>query len=193
MINIVLFGPPGSGKGTQSEKIIDRYNLTHIATGDLFREHLNNGTDLGKKAKDFMENGLLVPDQLVIDMVERKIDDQKDAEGFIFDGFPRTVPQAEALDLMLKRHGIEIDCTICLDVDEEELKERIKLRSISSGRADDQDIKKIEKRIEVYNNETLPVAKYYEGQGKTYYVKGIGTINQIFSDICDVIDSQINP
>ncbi len=192
MINIVLFGPPGSGKGTQSEKIIDRYNLTHIATGDLFREHLNNGTDLGKKAKDYMENGLLVPDQLVIDMVERKIDDHKDAKGFIFDGFPRTVPQAEALDLMLKRHGIEIDCTICLDVDEEELKERIKLRSITSGRADDQDIKKIEKRIEVYNKETLPVANYYEGQEKTFYIKGTGTIDQIFSDICEVIDSQIN-
>jgi len=192
MINIVLFGPPGAGKGTQSEKIIDKYNLIHIATGDLFREHMHNGTGLGKKVKDYMENGLLVPDQLVIDMVERKINDHKDAKGFIFDGFPRTVPQAEALDVMLNGHNISINSTLCLDVDEEELKKRIKLRSLTSGRSDDQKIEKINKRIDVYKKETLPVANYYKNQEKVFYIKGTGTINQIFSDICDVIDSQIN-
>lgn len=193
MINIVLFGPPGSGKGTQSEKIIDKYNLTHIATGDLFREHMHNGTSLGKKAKNYMENGLLVPDQLVIDMVEQKISEHKDTRGFIFDGFPRTVPQAEALDVMLKDHNIKINSTLCLDVDEEELKKRIKLRSVTSGRSDDQDIVKINKRIDVYKRETLPVANYYTEQGKIFYIKGTGTIDQIFSDICEVIDSQLNP
>lgn len=193
MVNIVLFGPPGSGKGTQSAKIIARYGLIHVATGDLFREHLRNETDLGKKAQSYMDQGILVPDQLVIDMVERKMDNHKDAVGFIFDGFPRTVPQAEALDELLDKHQTDINCTISLDVDEEELKKRIKLRSLTSGRSDDQSMEKINKRIEVYKEETIPVANYYESQGKLHKVEGIGTIDQIFSDICSVIDAQINP
>lgn len=193
MTNIVLFGPPGAGKGTQSEKIIDKYGFVHIATGDLFREHLRQETELGQKARHYMDNGLLVPDELVIEMVEQKMDENKDAVGFIFDGFPRTVLQAEALDDMLEKHQTKIDATIFLEVDEEELKKRIQLRSKTSGRTDDQDMEKINKRIEVYNKETLPVAGYYEKQGKVHYIKGIGTIDQIFSDICAVIDSKINP
>ncbi len=193
MTNIVLFGPPGAGKGTQSEKIIDKYGFIHVATGDLFREHLRQGTELGEKARNYMDNGLLVPDELVIEMVEQKMNDNKNAVGFIFDGFPRTVRQAEALDDMLGQHQTKIDATIFLEVDEEELKKRIQLRSKTSGRTDDQDMDKINKRIEVYKKETLPVAKYYEKQKKVFYIKGVGTIDQIFSDICSVIDSKINP
>ncbi len=193
MTNIVLFGPPGAGKGTQSEKIIEKYGFVHIATGDLFREHLRQGTDLGNKARNYMDNGLLVPDELVIEMVEQKMNDNQNAVGFIFDGFPRTVHQAEALDTMLRKHQTKIDATIFLEVDEEELKKRIQLRSKTSGRTDDQDMEKINKRIEVYKKETLPVAKYYEKQGKVFYINGVGTIDQIFSDICGVIDSKINP
>jgi adenylate kinase len=192
MTNIVLFGPPGAGKGTQSEKIIDKYGFVHIATGDLFREHLRQGTELGNKARNYMDNGLLVPDELVIEMVEQKMNDNQGVVGFIFDGFPRTVKQAEALDEMLHKHQTKIDATIFLEVDEEELKKRIQLRSKTSGRTDDQDMEKINKRIEVYKKETLPVAEYYEKQGKVFYVKGVGTIDQIFSDICGVIDSKIN-
>jgi adenylate kinase len=188
MYNIVLFGPPGAGKGTQSEKIIEKFNLTHISTGDLFRKHLGEGTDLGKLAQKYMDEGNLVPDELVIKMVERKLNDQNQSDGFIFDGFPRTVNQAEALDQLLEKSGYEISGMILLDVDEQELINRIILRGKTSGRTDDQDIEKVNNRIKVYNEETLPVATYYKSQGKLNTIVGKGSIEDIFSNISKVIE-----
>lgn len=189
MFNIVLFGPPGAGKGTQSEKLIQKYGLTHLSTGDLFRKHLGEGTELGQLAKNYMNQGRLVPDELVIRMVENKINDTKESKGFIFDGFPRTTAQAEALDEMLAHHGLSISGMIALDVPEEKLKLRIKERGKTSNRADDQDDEKINTRIKVYLDETLPVADYYSKQGKFQKINGVGEIEQIFSDITSVIDS----
>ncbi|EKB50046.1 adenylate kinase [Cecembia lonarensis] len=188
MLNIVLFGPPGAGKGTQSEKIIEKYQLTHLSTGDLFRKHLGEGTELGKLARKYMDQGHLVPDEVVIGMVDDKIANTPDTKGFIFDGFPRTVAQAEALDKLMQKNNTEISGMIALDVAEEELKERIRERGKTSGRADDQDEEKIATRIKVYLDETLPVADYYEKQGKFSKINGIGTIDGIFEDICTVID-----
>lgn len=189
MLNIVLFGPPGAGKGTQSEKIIDKYGLTHISTGDLFRKHLGEGTELGKLAKSYMDAGNLVPDEVVIGMVDDKIKSISDAAGFILDGFPRTVPQAEALDKLLMEKGHPISGMIALDVPEEELKKRIKERAKTSGRVDDQDEEKINNRIRVYQEETMPVANYYKGQGKYSPIHGVGSIDEIFTEIAQVIDS----
>ncbi len=188
MLNIVLFGPPGAGKGTQSDKIIDRYDLTHLSTGDLFRKHLTEGTDLGLLAKKYMDEGNLVPDEVVIRMVELKINANTDTKGFIFDGFPRTVNQARALDRLLEEKGKPISGMILLEVDEEELKKRIMLRGKTSGRTDDQDEEKINNRIKVYQEETLPVANYYDAQGKLNKVNGVGSIDEIFNNICEVID-----
>ncbi|GAB2621749.1 adenylate kinase [Belliella aquatica] len=188
MLNIVLFGPPGAGKGTQSEKLIEKYNLTHLSTGDLFRKHLGEGTDLGKLARKYMDEGKLVPDEVVIGMVETKIKDTLDSNGFIFDGFPRTVAQAEALDKVLGDLGLKISGMIALDVPEDVLKSRIHERGKTSGRVDDQDIAKIETRIKVYLDETLPVAGFYDKQGKLTKIHGVGTIDEIFSNISKVID-----
>jgi adenylate kinase len=189
MLNIILFGPPGAGKGTQSEKIIDKYKLTHIATGDLFRKHLGEGTDLGKLAQKYMDEGNLVPDEVVIGMVDEKIKEtQGKSSGYIFDGFPRTVPQAKALDTLLEEKGEKIAGMIALDVPEEELKSRIKERGKTSGRADDQNEAKIENRIKVYKDETLPVANFYDGEGKYVKIHGVGTIEEIFSKISTEID-----
>lgn len=189
MYNIVLFGPPGAGKGTQSEKLIQKYGLTHLSTGDLFRKHLNEGTELGELAKKYMNDGKLVPDEVVIGMVEDKISESKNSKGFIFDGFPRTTAQAKALDEMLDKHDMSISGMIALDVPERELKERIKERGKTSGRVDDQDEEKINTRIKVYLDETLPVAAYYESQGKLTKINGVGSIEGIFNDISNVIDS----
>ena len=189
MLNLVLFGPPGAGKGTQSENIIKKYNLTHISTGDLFRKHLGEGTDLGKLAQKYMDEGNLVPDEVVIGMVDDKIKSTTDASGFIFDGFPRTVPQAEALDKLLEGKGAHIAGMIALDVPEEELKKRLLERGKTSGRVDDQNEEKINNRISVYQRETLPVAEYYESQGKYNKVKGVGSIEEIFAAISGVIDT----
>lgn len=187
MYNIVLFGPPGAGKGTQSEKIIERFNLSHISTGDLFRNHMFEGTQLGKLAQKYMDDGNLVPDEVVVKMVEHKIRDENNSEGFIFDGFPRTVTQAEALDLLLEKSSEEISGMILLDVDKDELLKRILIRGETSGRTDDQDIDKINNRIKVYQEETLPVAEYYEKKGKLYKVVGVGSVDEIFSNISEVI------
>ncbi|RZS94785.1 adenylate kinase [Cecembia calidifontis] len=189
MLNIVLFGPPGAGKGTQSEKIIAKYNLTHLSTGDLFRKHLGEGTELGKLARKYMDEGKLVPDEVVIDMVDDKIANTPETNGFIFDGFPRTVAQAEALDKLMQRKGTQIAGMIALDVAEEVLKERIRERGKTSGRVDDQDEAKIETRIKVYLDETLPVADYYDKQGKLTKINGVGSIDGIFQEISNVIDS----
>jgi adenylate kinase len=189
MLNIVLFGPPGAGKGTQSEMIIRKYHLSHLSTGDLFRKHMNEGTELGKLAQKYMDKGNLVPDEVVIRMVELKVKNESDTSGFIFDGFPRTVKQAMALDILLDDMSNPISAMILLDVEEEELKKRILLRGKNSGRSDDQDEDKINNRIKVYKEETLPVAEYFEKQNKLYRIKGVGGIEEIFKKICKVIDN----
>ncbi|MFT7381292.1 MAG: adenylate kinase [Roseivirga sp.] len=188
MVNIVLFGPPGAGKGTQSENIISKYGLKHISTGDLFRKHLGEGTDLGKKAQSFMDNGKLVPDEVVIGMVDETINEFKTAPGFIFDGFPRTVAQAEALDKLLAKHNTTIACMIMLNVPEEELKKRLIERGKTSGRADDQNEEKINVRIQEYLNKTVPVAEFYSSQNKICKVNGVGSIDDIFDQISLAID-----
>ena len=191
MLNIVLFGPPGAGKGTQSEKILKKYNLVHLSTGDLFRLHLNNETSLGLEAKKYMNKGDLVPDQIVISMVEDKINKSSNVIGFVFDGFPRTINQAIALDNMLEKNNIPIKQMIALKVDENELIKRIKNRAKTSGREDDKSIDKINNRIQVYNEETKPVADYYKKHNKYSEVDGIGEINEIFLKLCSKIDDLI--
>lgn len=188
MNNIVLFGPPGAGKGTQSENIIKTYGLKHISTGDLFRKHLGEGTELGRKAQSYMDNGKLVPDEVVIGMVDDFLNANTDAKGFIFDGFPRTVAQAEALDQLLKQHDTQINCMVMLDVPEQELIRRILERGKTSGRADDQNEEKINTRIQEYLSKTLPVADFYEKQDKMAKINGVGSIEQIF----DSIKAEIN-
>lgn len=191
MNNIVLFGPPGAGKGTQSENIIKNYGLKHISTGDLFRKHLGEGTELGKKAQGFMDNGKLVPDEVVIGMVDDFLNANTDAKGFIFDGFPRTVAQAEALDQLLQKHDTQINCMVMLDVPEKELIKRILERGKTSGRADDQNEEKINTRIQEYLNKTLPVAAFYEKQNKAAKINGVGTIDEIFDSIKTEIDHHL--
>ena len=191
MINLVLFGPPGAGKGTQSENIIKKYNLAHISTGDLFRKHLKEGTALGKLAQQYMDEGKLVPDQVVIDMVDDKIKNDAQVKGYIFDGFPRTVAQAEALDRLMNGKRTPISCMISLEVPKDELVKRLLNRGLTSGRTDDQDEKKINTRIQVYLDETLPVATYYQQQGKLNALKGVGSIEEIFASICKVLDQHV--
>lgn len=187
-LNIVLFGPPGAGKGTQSERVINRYSLTHISTGDLFRKHLGEGTDLGLQAQKYMDNGKLVPDEIVIGMVEDKINHTPNTNGFIFDGFPRTVHQAKVLDQILKLANASISVMILLNVPEDELKNRLRLRAKISGRTDDQDEVKIQTRITEYRNKTLPVASYYNLQDKLVTVDGVGSMDEIFGKVCTVLD-----
>ena len=191
MLNIVLFGPPGAGKGTQSEKILKKYNLVHLSTGDLFRLHLNNETALGLEAKKYMNKGDLVPDEIVIGMVEDKINKSSNVIGFVFDGFPRTINQAIALDNMLEKKNIPIKQMIALKVDEKELVKRIQNRAKTSGREDDKSIDKINNRIQVYNQETKPVADYYKKHDKYSEVDGIGEIDEIFIKLCSKIDDLI--
>jgi adenylate kinase len=188
MLNIVLFGPPGAGKGTQSENIINKYKLIHLSTGDLFRKHLGEGTELGKLAQGYMDNGNLVPDEVVIGMVEEKIAEHQDENGFIFDGFPRTVPQAEALDQMLEKHNISISGMLALDVPEDELKSRLRARGKTSGRVDDQNDEKINNRIQVYIQETTPVAGFYKNQGKHTKINGVGSIESIYESLDAAIE-----
>jgi len=188
MLNIVLFGPPGAGKGTQSAKLIDQFQLVHLSTGDLLRSEIAAGTELGLKAKSLMDAGLLVPDEVVIGMIDRKLDQNPNASGFIFDGFPRTIPQAEALDGLLKNKGTDISAMIALEVDEQELISRLLLRGQSSNRPDDQNEELIRKRVQEYNNKTAPVAGYYRNQSKYFAINGIGSIEDIYGQICEVIE-----
>lgn len=192
MVNIVLFGPPGAGKGTQSEKIIVKYGLKHISTGDLFRKHLGEGTLLGKKARSYMDNGKLVPDEVVIGMVADELNANTDAKGFIFDGFPRTVAQAGALDKLLEKHRMAINGMIMLDVPQDELRQRLLQRGKTSGRVDDQNEEKINVRIQEYLNKTLPVASFYESEGKAHKINGVGSIENIFNDISKAIETYMS-
>jgi adenylate kinase len=191
MINLILFGPPGAGKGTQSAKIIQKYSLTHISTGDLFRKHLKEGTPLGKLAQDFMNKGNLVPDQVVIDMVDDKINSSGNSQGTIFDGFPRTIPQAEALDQLLAKKKAPIKVLIELVVTEEELRKRLAERAIKENRPDDAKPEVIETRISVYKAETVAVAEYYKHLNKYTSVIGVGKEEDIFQNICREIDKSL--
>ena len=191
MINLILFGPPGAGKGTQSAKLIEKYSLTHISTGDLFRKHLKEGTPLGKLAQDYMTKGNLVPDQVVIDMVDDKIKTSGKINGIIFDGFPRTTPQAEALDRLLASKNAPIKVLIELVVPEDELRKRLGERAIKENRPDDAKPEVIANRISVYKGETVAVADYYKKAGKYASVVGVGEIDNIFANLCREIDKSL--
>jgi adenylate kinase len=188
MINLILFGPPGSGKGTQAAMLTEKYGLLHISTGDLFRYEMCNDTPLGKEAKSYIEMGALVPDEVVIGMLKNKVDANPGVQGFIFDGFPRTTPQAKALDELLFEKEQEVAKLIELDVNDEELVKRLLNRGKTSGRADDVDESIIRNRIEVYKSETTPVFDFYAKKGKSKKVYGLGSIEAIFSRLCDEID-----
>jgi adenylate kinase len=187
MLNIVLFGPPGAGKGTQSEKLIEKFKLLHLSTGDILRAEITNKTKLGLEAKAFMDKGTLVPDEVVIGMIASKLDSNKNARGFIFDGFPRTPAQAEALDKMLAQRKLSITCMLALEVEHHELVNRLLNRGKTSGRSDDQNNEIIENRIKEYHDKTAPVAKYYEKQGKFRPIQGMGSIDEIFDRLCKAI------
>ncbi|MBK7763874.1 MAG: adenylate kinase [Bacteroidetes bacterium] len=187
MFNLVLFGPPGSGKGTQSTNIIEKYNLIHVSTGDILRQEVANETPLGIEAKKFMDQGMLVPDEVVIGMISAKIDEHQNAEGFIFDGFPRTVAQAQALDNLLEFKNIPINIVLSLVVSEQELKSRLISRGESSGRSDDNEAV-IMKRITEYHAKTSPVADYYKQLDKLVEVKGEGSVNEIFAALSNEIN-----
>ncbi len=189
MLNLVLFGPPGAGKGTQSQKLIEKHGLIHLSTGDLLRGEIAQGTKLGLEAKKLMDEGMLVPDEVVIGMISNKLDANKDAEGFIFDGFPRTVAQAEALDQLLKSKESAISGMIALEVNDDELEHRLLLRGKESGRPDDANPEVIRKRIKEYNDKTAPVANFYKNQAKFTSINGIGSIDQIYGAIDTVIEN----
>ncbi|HDR88314.1 MAG TPA: adenylate kinase [Bacteroidetes bacterium] len=191
MLNLVIFGPPGSGKGTQSEKLIERYGLVHMSTGDILRAEMAAHTELGKKAQAYMEKGELVPDADVIEMVARKIDQTKDPQGFIFDGFPRTTAQARSLRNMLTERDTRIDLVISLEVPEEELVKRLLKRGQEAGRQDDE-IGVIRNRIEVYKQMTTPVIDFYKKMRKYVPVEGVGTIDEIFERIVNRIEHYIS-
>lgn len=189
MINIVLFGKPGAGKGTQAEFLKEKYDLTHISTGDVFRYNLKNDTELGKLARSYMDSGELVPDEVTIKMLEDEVGKNPDTEGFLFDGFPRTIAQAEALDVFLASKDWEVTATVALEADDEILVKRLLERGKTSGRADDQDEEKIRTRYQEYNEKTAPLMEYYNKQNKFYPVNGIGSITEITERLSKVIDS----
>ena len=187
MKNIVLFGPPGAGKGTQAEVLKDKYNLVHISTGDVFRFNIKNETELGILAKSYIDNGNLVPDTVTINMLKAEVEKNTEANGFIFDGFPRTTAQAEALDAFLKSKSMEISATIALEADEDVLTARLLERGKESGRPDDQDETKIRNRFQEYNLKTAPLEAFYKAQNKFYAVNGIGEISEITKRIAAII------
>ena len=187
MFNIVIFGAPGSGKGTQSKKIIERYGFDYISTGDMLRRSISEGRELGKKAKDYIDRGQLVPDDVIVGIIADFLDDKKGSKGVIFDGFPRTLKQAEALKTMLNERGTDIHILLDLQVEDEELVERLLERGKISGRSDDNP-ETIKARLDVYHTQTAPLATYYIGEGKHVPIKGIGQIEEIFERIAEAID-----
>ena len=188
MFNLVIFGPPGSGKGTQSDKLVAKYGLIHLSTGNLLRKEIADQTSLGMSAKSYIDSGKLVPDAVVIGMVDSFFDRHKGANGFLFDGFPRTVAQAEALDELLTNKNTAISLVVALEVSEEELVKRLLHRGQTSGRSDDTDESVIRKRFAVYTNETSPMAAHYQQSGKFSSIAGEGSIDDIFTGICAQID-----
>ena len=191
MLNIVLFGAPGCGKGTQAEKLVEKYNVNHISTGAVIRGEINAQTELGKSMEAYISRGELAPDQLVIDIVTDYIDRHRDANGNIFDGFPRTTLQAEAFDKILAERDLKVDVMIFMEVPTEELVQRILLRGKSSGRADDANEEVIRNRIQIYNEQTAVVGDYYSAQGKYEAVNGVGTLDEVFNRICAVIEKYL--
>jgi adenylate kinase len=192
MLNFILFGPPGAGKGTHSLKLVDKYNLVHISTGDIFRSEITNKTELGTRAKAYMDKGELVPDEVVIGMLFSVMDKYKDAKGFVFDGFPRTIVQAEKFDEMLESRAMPVSLVISLDVHDEELINRLVKRGLESGRTDDTE-EVIRQRLSVYNNQTRPLLDYYNGKKILRTVHGIGSIEQIFESVCKLVEDNVNP
>ena len=187
MKNIVIFGAPGSGKGTQSDMMIEKYGLNHISTGDVLRAEIKKGTELGKTAASFIDNGQLIPDDLMVNILASVYDSLGDHKGVIFDGFPRTIPQAEALKKMLDERGDKVAAMIELDVPEDELMKRLILRGQQSGRADDNE-ETIKKRLIVYHSQTQPLIEWYKKEGIHYHINGLGDLDRIFADISEVID-----
>lgn len=189
MKNIVIFGAPGSGKGTQSEKMISKYGFEHISTGDVLRDQIRKGTELGQTAKGYIDNGQLIPDELMVDILASVYDSfGKDHKGVIFDGFPRTIPQAEALKKMLAKRGHKVAAMVELDVPEEELMKRLVRRGQESGRSDD-NAETIKKRLTVYHNQTAPLIDWYKKETIHHHINGLGELDRIFADICEVIDN----
>ena len=189
MKNLILLGPPGAGKGTQARTLCEKYGFVQLSTGDMLREAKKDESELGRKVAGIMAKGELVTDEIVIGLIEKKLTNEKNDIGFIFDGFPRTVNQAISLDSMLSSKELEINFLISLTVDDKELISRIKKRSLVSGRVDDQSEEKINNRINVYKNETLPVLNHYKNQNKYHSIDGHGTIENIFDSICSKIDN----
>ena len=187
MLNIVIFGAPGSGKGTQSERIVEKYGINHISTGDVLRAEIKNGTELGKTAKGYIDQGQLIPDELMIDILASVFDSFKDSKGVIFDGFPRTIAQAEALKKMLAERGQDVSVMVDLDVPEEELMVRLIKRGKDSGRADDNE-ETIKKRLHVYHSQTAPLIDWYKNEKKYQHINGMGTMEGIFAEICEAVD-----
>lgn len=187
MLNIVIFGAPGSGKGTQSERIVEKYGINHISTGDVLRAEIKNGTELGKTAKGYIDQGQLIPDELMIDILASVFDSFKDSKGVIFDGFPRTIAQAEALKKMLAERGQEVSIMVDLDVPEEELMVRLIKRGKDSGRADDNE-ETIKKRLHVYHSQTAPLIDWYKNEKKYQHINGLGSMEGIFAEICEAVD-----
>ena len=187
MLNIVIFGAPGSGKGTQSERIVEKYGINHISTGDVLRAEIKNGTELGKTAKGYIDQGQLIPDELMIDILASVFDSFKDSKGVIFDGFPRTIAQAEAFKKMLAERGQDVSVMLDLEVPEDELMVRLIKRGKDSGRADDNE-ETIKKRLHVYHSQTSPLIDWYKNEKNYQHINGLGTMDGIFADICEAVD-----